>query len=289
MQEFRPTKVLFGERYSTVRNKMRKVRIAIVISIIMAMIMCFLMFFTLAYRVEKMNVGGSRFYSEDDILNAAGLSQKSDMITFDAEKAEAAIRTACPYLRGVSVECDYPNTINVTVADEQHLFYAVSSQGYVALSDELRVLEIAESDEAFLEKGYMAITVPEFKQAKVGTVIESVDGRDMSYATGFLSSVLSSNFGTEITAVDVSEKFNLSVKCGMHVLYFGSSSNIESKLAVAYQMIDEGVFSRYGSALCNISDPSGATVRENVTVTPAPATSQTSAQQSHSSSSGAVG
>ncbi|MBQ7727555.1 MAG: FtsQ-type POTRA domain-containing protein [Clostridia bacterium] len=289
MQEFKPTRELFGDRYNSVTTKMRKIRLLIVVAIILAMMMCFLMFFTLAYRVDKMNVGGSRFYSESQILDAAGLSQKSDMITFNAEKAESAIREACPYLHDVSVECDYPNTVKITVADEAHLFYASTAQGYVVLSDELRVLEISDSKEAFLENGYMSITVPVIANAEVGKVIKAADGRDLSYATSFLSSVLDSRFGTEITSVDVSEKFNLSVQCGAHLLYFGSSSNMETKLSVAYQMVDEGVFSRYGSALCNVSDPSGATVRENVTVAPVQPAAQQPETTRSTSSNGAVG
>ena len=264
MQEFRPTRELFGERYNAVRNKMKKVRITIVIGTILAMIMCFLACFTAAYRVDTMNVGASRFYNDQAILDAAGISEKSDMITFNAEKAEEAVRKACPYLRNVTVTCNYPNGIQISVDDEAHLLAAPYGESYLVLSDELRVLDIVEDKESLTALDCMSLSVPAFKTPEIGTVLQFADGRDNTYALNFMSSVLCSDFGSEITHIDVAEKFNLSVSCGSHVLYFGSSSNMETKLQVAYNMIDEGVFSRYSSALCNISDPSGATVRENI-------------------------
>ncbi|MBP5231213.1 MAG: FtsQ-type POTRA domain-containing protein [Clostridia bacterium] len=243
---------------------MRKVRITIVIGTILAMIMCFLMCFTAAYRVDNMNVSDSRFYNDESILAAAGISEKSDMITFNAEKAEAAVRKACPYLRNVTVTCDYPNGIRITVDDEAHLLAASYGESYLVLSDELRVLDIVDDEESVRALDCISLSVPAFKTPEIGSTLLFADGRDNTYALNFMCAVLSADFGSEITHIDVAEKFNLSVSCGSHVLYFGSSSNMETKLQVAYNMIDEGVFSRYSSALCNISDPSGATVRENI-------------------------
>ncbi|MBQ9415244.1 MAG: FtsQ-type POTRA domain-containing protein [Clostridia bacterium] len=264
MEEFKPNQALFGEVVSKIRRKMNKVRVAIVLAVILSMMLCFLMVFVSAYQADDLVVKGLDRYEAQAILDAAKLSNKSDLITFDPAKAEKRILESCPYVRSVEVVCDYPNGVNIKVNEEVNIFVAQANNGsYVVLSDELRVLEVTDDKEYIDAQNFMKLSIPGVEEPEVGKKLSAKDGRDLSYAVTFLQTMLKSDIGSEISGADVSEKFNLSIQCGSHVLYFGSAGNLDTKLQVAYKMMEDGVFSRYSSALCNISNPDGATVREN--------------------------
>lgn len=73
---------------------------------------------TVGFAVDKVNISGNEQTSEIDILGVLGLDRGISMLSFDVEKARAAI-AAFPWVASASVQKIYPDQINVSVIERR--------------------------------------------------------------------------------------------------------------------------------------------------------------------------
>ncbi len=83
---------------------------------------------TLFFRVENITVSGNVRYTEDEIREACGVEQGSNMYLMNKFDLQKQLREKLPYIETVRINRRLPDTLVVTVTECTHI-YAVTQDG----------------------------------------------------------------------------------------------------------------------------------------------------------------
>ncbi len=228
----------------TQRARLTKLRYNILVAVVAAAacivfgVTCVALFF----RIDKVNVEGVTRYDSGEVAAALPFSVGDNLYSIDKDEAKRAIAEKCPYLGYISIKRRIPDTINITVAEEDPKYYFSLGGEYFVLSETLRILERTNSmAEILLDyKDVIKISTDSIRRAVVGeTVVFSNDGY-YEYAQSMLSTFLNSSIRDKITLIDFSNRFALYVIYDNRLkIEFGDIDNIDVKLAFAVGIIEQ--------------------------------------------------
>ena len=237
-------------------RKQRYVALGILLTAFLFILIGAVLLILPAFKVRKVIVKGNDFYTEEDIKNAAGIEGKEIFATdWDAVLRDVE---SLPYVRSTNIKVRF-STVTIEVKEEEIM---VSNYGpyWYTLNRDLRVLEISESED-LLPPG-TRITLPAVTGLRQGKTLEFRQTEiDRSYISLLLETLEKAESADRVTAVDVSQKFNLSVELdGTCRVILGNTEDLEIKLERADQILAEK-HSAGGYAEVNVSDLKSTTYR----------------------------
>ena len=209
------------------------------------------------FKVKRITVKGNGHYSEADILAAAGVHVGDEILATDWDAVLKDVQKLA-YVDHANISVRF-STVTIEVVEAEPLVASYGPYWYT-LNRDLRVLEISES--ADLLPAGTQITLPAITGLSPGEIVAfSQTEIDRSYIGDLLTALDTTETSERVTAVDVSQKFNLSfVLEGTCRIILGSTEDLSLKLERADRILAEKCPAG-GYAEINVSDLKNTTYR----------------------------
>ena len=114
--------VIYTQPQAFNRNRFL-IQLLTVTAIVAAMVMGMSVFF----KVEKITVSGAEVYASYKIVEASGVKQGDNLLSFGQIRAGAQIKANLPYVKTVRFGIKLPDTVNIIV-EEEDVVYAIKNQ-----------------------------------------------------------------------------------------------------------------------------------------------------------------
>lgn len=131
------------------QNKFR-MRIFYIAIIVFVLIVGLVLSFTVFFHVSKVEIRGYSIYSESEIEAVSGVKKGDNLFLINQSKVKEHITEKLPYIGDVEVKISLPNKLIVTVFETSIKCAALTSEGYVLLNEDAKVLgTVANLDEVY--------------------------------------------------------------------------------------------------------------------------------------------
>ena len=188
-------------------------RILIMGGIAVALVLSMIIFF----RVRTVEVQGNSYYSADEVIQAAGIASGDNLLTLSRGEIAGNVIAQLPYVKNVRVTRTLPDTVVITVTEDETTF-AVQDQGgklYLITAAGKAIEPVSELD----AKSHILIQDLVIQPPVIGEqvhVAESGDGsvspqEQLDALTALLHEIEASKLEKDITVVSVPSAFNLTV------------------------------------------------------------------------------
>lgn len=203
------------------------------------------------FNVKYIQVNGSKYYKNEDIITAAGIyedqngfgyvgSSLEKIITLRCGNAETAIIDACPYIGEARVKFQIPWKIVINVSERAPMAIVDSMGTYILIDSEGIALEAVDGIEGYnlpVVKGLSS------KNFELGKKIETSNTDKVSLVAELLNNINKSDendslkLQDQIISIDVTDSDNVLVSLisGLNVNY-GDLRNIKYRLSFTKQI-----------------------------------------------------
>ena len=196
------------------------------------------------FRVQRIEVEGNTYYSDDEIRIASGIEIGEELLAIDMEAVKTGI-WKLDYVDSFKVVRSL-NAVRIVIEERKNVMYTEFNGKYFSIDREMRVLE--ESAEPF--SSFLPVTLPTIASLRVGDqLVFEEEGVDLTYVTELLDILNAHGTICSVTSMDVSKKYSVSyVLSGSCRIELGSVSRMDGKLT----MIDT-ILERKGGATAALS------------------------------------
>lgn len=197
----------------------------------------FLSLFFFYFVVRDISVVGSLHYSEEELLACAGISEKDNIFMVSEDHVEEKLKEAFPYIQSVHIDKDYPDSLKIEIVEEYHLFYYEMIGEYYLFNKDLRLIDRYTSQDELLAAGEsISVKIPLPISCIVPQYIQLPESCE--YVLDFMKLISQSPLIDEVTQVDISDKFAITLSFRENVsVAFGSYEGAENKLNSLYKLI----------------------------------------------------
>lgn len=247
-----------GKKFSEYKHALMTALLLVAVTIVFTLLV-----FKLFFVIKTINISGSEIYSENEIAEAAGFEIGDSLYSFNVENAEENIMFLCPYIKSAQITRIMPKTVIIDATDDTPSFYVNVYGDYLKLSSGLRVLEKTSKEEAEIE-GLTYLILPEVSYSVAGRTLSFTNQRDERFIRNVLSSIETSAFGEagEVNEVNLSDEYNISLTCSeKYDLYLGEESDVDFKLRMAYNTVNNEEFEKTSYAKIDLSVVGQASVK----------------------------
>jgi len=207
--------------------------------------------FLVACRVNTVLVENTVAVPQPTILDAANVKAGRHLYAVSEAQIERRITASSPYVKSVTLKRKLPSTLRILV-EEYDLSYYIEYEGrYYLLTHELLVLEETTPEDA-LAKGAVPLLLTKLKDPKISkdepdapkvlTPMQTLEFQvkaDLALSQRFLHALAESDFAEKISAVDLSDHFDLQVQISdKYTLLLGNEKDFEKKIERAEHALD---------------------------------------------------
>ena len=204
---------------------------------------------TVFFNAETILVEGNTRYTTEALLEQGGLTLGQNLFRLD--KFEVIDRMKeMPYVKEVSIDRKLPNTLSVSIVENEPVVWVQMGQEAALLNEEYRVLEMVALPLETIEEGTEptpAQTVPQLTEvvAEPASVGQTVSFGETDY-TDFLKRLYHS-FGAQETLswqkvkkVQFFARYDIKIVYDEHVtIDFGALDQIDTKIRLAAYLLNE--------------------------------------------------
>lgn len=189
------------------------------------------------FRVRTIEVAGTTRYSAQQVIVVSGISEGDSLFS---SPDLSVLHDRLPYIKSAKISRKLPYTITITVSEDSAGYYCELYGEYFALSEDLRVLERADSDEGFVSDGYVRLELPAIDSAVVGGRIVFESDADDKYVSAYVSAMQDSTLKYRVTAFDLRDKFDLKLICdGIYLVEIGDGEDLATKLSTTVAVLSQ--------------------------------------------------
>ena len=254
-------------------------QLATVGAVVLALFLGLSVFFNID--LEKTTVSGMEKYTAQQIIDASGLLDGENLLTFSRPSAASRIIKALPYVKSVRFGIKLPDTVNIEIVELEVTYAAEADDGWYLLAADGRIVEKTEEPDKHprilgihLEapkQGEKAVAREQAQSATDadGNIIPvTVTGAKRLQTALDIACYLEDNrvIGT-VRIIDVEDMGNIALrysdsqdgKQGYDVL-LGNDTDLSGKISNMKQAIAQ--LGELGSGILDLSDPSKFTFKE---------------------------
>ncbi len=250
----------FAKRWKS-RKRASRVMYAVLFAVIVLIfiLVCLNMFF----RVKEIETVGSTRYTNEQLLEYSNVEKGMSLFTVTASDFDSAIERLA-YINSVSITRKLPDTVIVTVNEDEPR-YAVTLYGeHFILSRELRILERVTDKSAFKEQGLIELLFPQIDSAIIGEHIEFSQSVSDRYVKAYLNALETSPLYSRTTAFDLRDRFDLAlIASDKYLVDLGNGDELATKLTAVAGMLGHTAFADGVPATIDATDPSQCPVIKN--------------------------
>ncbi|MBQ2863681.1 MAG: FtsQ-type POTRA domain-containing protein [Clostridia bacterium] len=237
--------------------RQRRVSILKIIGISVGFIIAILLLYfaaRLLFRVESISVDGNLYYTSEEIIEHIGIETGDFQFSYSCSKIEEKLSKELPYIEMATVVRHYPSGVSVSITEHEVRFILNQKNKYIAVSDELKVLEVA--DENKWQDRATLLELPTVSRAIEGNKLEFLDVTKTEYISGFLKSLKEFNEDVKIDKIILSDYFNIKMLCDQkYSITIGKYDSIEVKLHTLNKVMESETVSGSVAASIDMSDP----------------------------------
>ena len=192
------------------------------------------------FAVKNIIVDGLDHYTYTQILETGDLSKGKVLFLISEKKLSDSLMEKYAYIKSVQVEKQYPDTVTITLEEEEPQFYIEIQGEYFLLTRSLKVLERYYNEAKLLEAapGVQFIKVPTVARAVVCKKLEFADISKSRHTDEALDLLLESRLYAGVTAIDFSNRFDMTVTYEDRLeIHLGSFEEYDAKLDLALGMV----------------------------------------------------
>lgn len=146
--------------------------------------------------VRSFRLVGETRYACEELQAVSGIEMGERLFSIDGASAEKAIKDKFPRLKSVRVRPVWFSTVIIEVEEEKAKYYSNISGSYYLLSEDFRVIEMAESDYEFAKEAVkLSFNEKDISKAVEGKHIEYVSEKAEEKMLSFIEEIEGMNFG----------------------------------------------------------------------------------------------
>lgn len=242
----------FAKRWKS-RKRATRVMYAVLFSVIVFIfiLICLNMFF----RVNEIEVVGSARYTTEQLLEYTDLKKGMSLFTVAASDFDSALERL-PYINNVSITRKLPDTIIVTVNEDEPRYFATLYGEHFVLSRELRLLGRVADKASLEDLGLIELVFPEIDSAIIGENIKFSHSVSEKYVKAYLNALETSPLYSRATAFDLRDRFDLAlIVSDKYLVDLGNGDELATKLTAVSGMLAHTAFADGIPATIDATDP----------------------------------
>lgn len=122
--------------------KLHRIRIYIAVLSVLLLTAVLLFFFGGAFRARTIEVRGNAAVSDERIIEEVGLYPGDHICRLDYGSREKRVMEMDPYIKDIDIDMSFPGKIVINVRECSKTAYIRLADGYAAVDDEMKVLDL---------------------------------------------------------------------------------------------------------------------------------------------------
>ncbi len=229
--------------------------VAVMIIFITAAVLVFVL-----CRADSFEIEGAQLYSDDELIIASGIENGAFLYSVDRESAEKAILKKCTFVKAVSIKVKLPNRVMISVTEDPPIFYVNVGVSTVMFGCDLRIAEVRQNS---AEGSGVPVIMPEIASAVAGNRITFKNG-EPTYITKLLEEAVKSELFERITLINCESTRDAYYEVdGKYKLILGSVSELDVKLRIATEYLENPRIANASSATLDLTSPKEVIVTIN--------------------------
>lgn len=180
---------------------------------------------TVFFEIESVNVSGESIYSQEMVINAAGIKNGQNLLRLNKNKISDKIEKGLPYVKDAVVTKVFPNSVSIRIVPATEFAVMEINGQFVVIDDNFKALSIESErreDLAFI-KGAKASNIV------LGEVVTITDKEQQNVLEELLKFAEVSEL--RVTAFNISNTVSVSALLEDRILVqFGSRNHFENKI-----------------------------------------------------------
>ena len=203
--------------------------------------------------------GSQTNHTAEDFCRAANLAPGNPLHAKTKRDIAGILLEAFPEIDTVNVQKNKKTgTIVLSVKEKVPVFYVVSGTDYYLFDKSCTLFR--RTRDAGETAGRIRLIVPDDALPAMRSPLDFGDDGDYMFA--FLRSVFSAPFGSHVTAVSLTKRYDLRIMLDDRiVLFWGSDEYAEQKINVLSALLMDGMFAEGRFATVDLNVPSKVTAR----------------------------
>ncbi len=187
--------------------------------------------------IENIIIEGNTVYSDEEIYQAAGIAEGRNLYVFSEKKVKHDITTKLPYIKDVTLEKDYPDTLILRIVPTQDKYVITSPSGWITLDKDGKVVSLTRDK---VEPGMYQIDGFDYQKVRVGETYVPEESNAERYRIMREMVTLFDNAEVIDTAViKLQNVDDVVVEHGGNIaVYFGKCENLEIKVPGASGILE---------------------------------------------------
>lgn len=215
---------------------------------------------SLFLKVKHIEVAGNTRYSAEEIISAMEIEYGTNLFKISDEDI-AKVGQKLAYVKEISFERRLPDTIVVSVVEDEAQFVADLYGRLFLLSSDLRVLQSVERRSELMDMELVELYLPNVSSALIGSRITFDDEVTDKYVTAYVDALSQSPLLKKTTAFDLRKRFELAlIACDLYMVKLGTGTELSTKLTVVAGMLENQVFSDQVPATIDAENPEQCSV-----------------------------
>ena len=256
--------VIYTQPQAFNRNRLL-VQLVTVVAIVVALVMGLSVFF----KVENITVSGADVYSAWTVVEASGIEEGDNLLTFSHARAGALIKANLPYVKTVRFGIKLPATVNIIIEEEDVVYAIKDNTGlWWLMNSDGRIVEQTTSGKASNYTQVLGVTLetPIANERAVATEIAPAEtdesgeyvpvtvtgAQRLNAAMNILQALEDNDIVGDAASVDVSRIEDIILWYGTrYQVNLGDSTRLDDKIACMNDVILQ--MSDYQSGILDIS------------------------------------
>ena len=236
-------------------------------------------------KIESIEITGDvTMFNESEVIEAAEIDIGDGLFWKSAGRIKKNINKNMPIAQHIKVRKSLFGKVTINIELLSVDYYTRIGDKYYALDKDLLVLDEHITGSKYSAFGAVLVKLPEVRKPVIGerlvfydtveetdtegeTLYEIKDESFYAFTTRFLNSLKESGYHSEANGVILTEKFDITlIYAEKFSIRFGNSNDLEVKFRVLYEVLAEGSMQYAEKASIDLSDPSRATARADLTL-----------------------
>ncbi len=216
--------------------------------------------FSLFFRVKHVEVVGSSRYAAEEVLAAANIETGTNL--FKVSNSDLSpILDALPYVKKAELSRKLPDTVVITVTEEEAQYISEIYGQLYLLSEDLRVLEAVDKYSEIRDMGLVRLYLPNVTSALIGDRVVFPDTVTDDYVTAYVNALAESPMISKTTSFDLRKRFELALIAeDLYLVDLGTGTELGTKLTVVAGMLENPVFDDGVPATVDAKNPEQCSV-----------------------------
>lgn len=196
---------------------------------------------TVLFNITNFEVRGEVNYSDEEIIEACGITKGENLLRVNIGRAEEAILTKLVYIDSAEIHRGFPNRLTILVEPAKPIAcFAYHTNTYYLVSAKGRLLEITDkpAEDCPLVTGYR----PNLSEkAEVGLPLAEDEEKRIALAKTIIECMEANNL-TEDYTLDISDTLGIKIKYDDRIeMEIGSSAALDQKIKNGAELIQKHI------------------------------------------------